>query len=872
LVPDPFFGPTPKFNGNKALVARGVVLIASLWLVASTGGDGAVVRGAEPSDKAGNEFFEAKIRPLLVTHCYECHRGDEHEGGLQLDSLAAMQRGGESGPAVIAGELDRSLLIQAVRYTTSFYKMPPDGKLADEQIRDLERWVAAGAPVPDSFRQAVAAEPPESAAHESPVNREEARAFWAFQPIRDVALPAILDRAWCRTSLDYFIRASLEAAAVDPAPPADRRTWLRRVTYDLTGLPPTTEALERFARDRSPDARERVIEGLLASPAYGERWGRHWLDVARYADSNGLDENLAYANAFRYRDYVIRAWNADKPFDRFVQEQLAGDLLAASADLGRSDAARLSRADALTATAFLSLGPKMLACDDGRKMELDIIDEQVDTTARAFMGLTMGCARCHDHKFDPLSAADYYALAGIFKSTKTMENFNVVAVWHEHELFDEQQRQQNESWQKRRREIEQQLSEDKKLREAKKEAEAKVAADNQASTSSLLSDQQRKALEEERTAIDQGLASLPRVMGVCEGTPQDLPIHIRGNYLTLGEPSPRRFPQVLTGGEPSTIEAGRSGRLELAQWLTAPRHPLTARVIVNRVWLWHFGEGLVRSPDNFGRLGQRPTHPELLDHLARGLIEHNWSIKWLHRQILLSATYGMDSTYNRRAAEIDPENQLWWRMTRRRLSAEEVRDSLLAIAGNLDRQMGGQLMPNKNREYVTGTGSLEGTYDFPRRSVYLPILRSAVYNVFQAFDFGDPSVLQGQRSVTTVTPQALFMLNSQLVATQAAAIADMLLTTETDAVDSRPPPPQQQLEAVQIATAYQIILRRPPSAPETERAAQFLARYRTLWSGATSGGNVAGEDAAAATGNVTQAAFRGLCRSLIASSEFLYLD
>ncbi|MBY0514163.1 MAG: DUF1549 domain-containing protein, partial [Gemmataceae bacterium] len=374
-----------------------------------------VIAAGAPAAPPDDAAFEKAVRPLLVEKCVACHGPEKQKGGLRVDSRVALLKGGDNGPAVVPGKPAESRLIRAVRHDGEL-KMPPKGRLPDAEVAALTAWVAAGAPWPDAAPTTAAK------AGEREFTAEE-KAFWAFQPVRRPDVPRVKAAAWVRTPIDAFILAKHESAGLTPAPEADRRTLLRRLTFDLTGLPPTPAEVDAFLGDNSPDAYEKQVDRLLASPAYGEKWGRRWLDVARYADSNGMDENLAHANAWRYRDWVIRSFNADKPYDRFVTEQLAGDLLP-----GGTDA---ERADRLVASGFLVIGPKMLAEDDPVKMRMDIVDEQLDTTGQAFLGLTLGCARCHDHKFDPITAADYYGLAGVFYSTKAMQNYSVVARWHE---------------------------------------------------------------------------------------------------------------------------------------------------------------------------------------------------------------------------------------------------------------------------------------------------------------------------------------------------------------------------------------------------------------------------------------------------------
>ena len=611
----------------------GIRLVLVLSLSAISMGTGAV-NAQSPADASAVERFEKSVRPVLVEHCQRCHGAEKSKGGLRLDSAEALAKGGDTGPAIDLDEPSKSLFLDVIRYNGEL-KMPPKGKLSDAEIAALAQWVKDGARWPDSatMPQNNVIATAKKANKPAPNSLEAGKAFWAFQPIRDPIAPEVKTAGWARSPIDRFILAGLESKGFAPAPEAEKRTLIRRATFDLIGLPPTPEEVEAFLKDESPEAFSGVINRLLASPRYGERWGRHWLDLARYADSNGMDENMAHANAYQYRDYVIKAFNADKPYDQFLKEQIAGDLLPKTGDEAVNN-------DRLTATGFLVIGPKMLAEDDPLKMEMDIIDEQVDTVGRVFMGLTIGCARCHDHKFDPIPTADYYSLAGIFKSTKSMANHRVVAMWNE--------------------------------------------------------------------------------------------------------------------------------------------HPLTARVMVNRLWLGHFGMGLVRSPDNFGRLGDAPVHADLLDWLASRFIESGWSIKSLHRAIMLSSTYRMSTQDNPAAALADPENRLHWKMPRKRLEAEAIRDALLSVCGRLDTEMKGSLLNTPNHAYVNNTGGVGGiNYAVARRAVYLPVIRSGLYDVFQAFDFADPSASNGLRVPTTVAPQALFMMNDPLVITSTQALADSLLADKT---------------------------------------------------------------------------------------------
>ena len=766
------------------------------------------------------EFFEKQVRPILANRCYPCHGPDAGQGqaGLRLDSLAGMLRGGRSGPAMVPGDPRKSLFILAVNHDT-FVQMPPKTKLPQAEIQNLSEWVRTGAPWPNAEVPAVQ---PSAASSDHADFTEAEKSFWAFQPVVEPTVPAVENPGWAKTPIDRFVLAQLEAKGIRPAQASDKRTLIRRATIDLHGLPPTREEVAAFLADDSSGAFARVVERLLASPRYGERWGRHWLDVARYADSNGMDDNLTYADAWRYRDYVIAAFNDDKPYDQFVREQLSGDLLTTWSDE--------SRAESLIATGFLMIGPKMLAEDDPVKQQMDIADEQLDTSARAFMGLTMGCARCHDHKYDPLRIADYYSLAGIFKSTGTMISYRVDSKWNATALKSSE------------------------LNERLSELEREIDAHDDV----LVNGNMEKMSPEERERHEQSLgaakreyASIPKAMAVTEGKVEDLPIFLRGNHLTPGELAPRGFPRIFAGDRQRLISDEQSGRRELAEWLTGPDHPLTARVMVNRIWKWHFGQGIVRSPDNFGRLGERPDNQSLLDWLAIRFIENGWSVKAMHRLIMHSNTYRMSTASNHHALEVDPENRLLWRRDRLRMEVEVIRDSLLAVSGQLDLTMGGTLIPHMNFVNLSGKGKARdpALYDSRRRSVYLPVLRSALYEVFQSFDFPAPAVTNGQRSRTTVASQALFMMNSKLMLEASNRLAEQLLAAP--AWDDKQ----------RIARAYELVLLRPASTQETQEWLEFLTQYEQE---RHSEGSEAGLH--------RRQAWQGLCRVLLSSNEFVYVD
>jgi cytochrome c553 len=754
------------------------------------------------------DFFEKRVRPVLVARCFDCHGPDtENKAGLRLDSLAAMVRGGRSGPAIKPGNPDASLLVLAVRHDPATPEMPPKSKLPLRELADLAEWVRRGAPWPG--QQTPRARPrPAADPNAFPYDRS-ARQHWSFRRPTPVRPPPVTAADWVRSPIDRFVLAGLEQADLQPAPPADRRTLIRRATLDLHGLPPTRAEITAFLTDTRPGGFRRVLDRLLASPRYGQRFGRRWLDVVRYADSNGMDDNLFYADAWRYRDWVIDRFNADWPFDRFLIEQLAGDLLPETA--GESSVARHAR---IIATGFLTLGPKMLAEDDPLKQQMDIIDDQIETLGRAFLGLSLGCARCHDHKFDPIPINDYYALAGIFKSTQVMLSFRVDSKWNARALGPAA--------------LEQRLSQ---LEGALDRLDRILVLGDR----NEISAKQREAYTAELEKVRAEYRTIPKAMAVNDGPGADLEIFLRGNHLTRGPQVPRRFPRIIAGFNQPPLGGAGSGRLSLARWMASRNNPLTARVLVNRVWQSHFGHGLVRSPDNFGRLGERPDNQPLLDWLAHRFLDDGWSIKQLHRRIMDSAVYRMSTATQRRGLASDPDNRLLWRMNRRRMQAEVLRDALLALSDRLDNTMGGSLVDARAFDNLSSSPRGKIHFDVARRSVYLPVLRSAVYEVFQAFDFPDPAVPSGRRAETTVAPQALFLMNGRLVTEATRAMADRLL----DEHDT----------GLRLELAYSRILGRLPRPDERPGWQEFLATF---------------DDAAAA--------WQSLCRVLVSSNEFVFIE
>ena len=1127
-------------------------LLLSVLMAAAT-----VAALGQTSDPARIEFFEKQIRPLLVEHCLVCHGPRLQQGELRLDSADFLRQGGQSGPAVVPGEVEESRLIQLVRGSGDL-QMPPTGPLSQSEIAALEQWVRAGAvwPQPRAVRKqngerqggvvarspgdgewaaelqvwlkadaiqlkegetlqawpdasgrgnhwkvpTVEAPPREAPApewiadsrvHGKPALRfegpsrlagpdtflakdseavrtalvvarfepgdkgggagrsgavpggkrpwiiamtrqagtaggairyylngqeaegvpavqsllggvsagrisfrgdlaevilydtarteeerrsveaylgdkydillpwnleetaaefaEEEKSFWAFQPVTRPEPPPVRDREWPRTWLDRFILARLEAEGLRPAPPADRRRLIRRLTFNLVGLPPEPGEVEAFVNDPSPHAYSNLVERLLDSPHYGERWARHWLDVVRYADTTAHDGNYIMRYAYRYRDYVVRAFNQDKPYDRFILEQLAGDLLSGDADW------RAFR-DRMVATGFLVLGPKALAEQDKEKFILDVVDEQIDVTGRTFLGLTLACSRCHDHKFDPIPTADYYSLAAIFKGTRTMADLEFASKWQEWPLVSELRKRYPDRFpapvpslaglgEARQSTTKCEATADKaidgvfnnrqetddgdsspwwevKLAESgpigmvvlwnRVDAEFKRLSNFRVS---VLNGERREVWsrvffpegpdaeefptpavgfricppqgtegrivrlelpgprEEETSYLHMaevevfaaGDCSRPpadplMVMAVKDGSPAPMRILVRGNHHNPGKLVPRRFLQILDRGQGSVVNSEQSGRLELARFIARPDNPLTARVMVNRIWQWHFGRGLVASSDNFGSLGDRPSHPGLLDRLAAHFMDSGWSVKQLHRLILHSSLYRMQSGVSNPAAEVaDADNRLLWRFPRRRLEAEALRDAVLALSGRLDRTMGGSIFDYQGKsavdDYFRGLFSAgKGGYGFEayrsgRRSLYLPVVRNQLFPMFQLFDFADSNAVTSRRGDSTVSTQALFMMNSPFVMQQARHFAEDLLSRE--GADDR------EL----VALAHRRVLARPPSDRETEQALAYLAAYPRIQG--------AGEAEGAET---RRQAWASYCQLLFGLNEFMYIE
>jgi hypothetical protein len=901
------------------------------------------------------EYFEKNVRPVLASKCQMCHNAKAKTSGLDMSSGAAFFAGGASGSLINVDSPDQSLLLLALRYEGTL-KMPPSGKLKEEEIARLREWIKMGAPWPGVDRNASGKPAVSSGTrkHGSAFTDAEWK-YWAFQPVRKPAAPAVNNASWVQSPVDAFVLRKLEEKGLAPAAPAGKYELLRRVTYDLHGLPPTPQEIRDFVADQSPDAFRKVVDRLLASPRYGEKWGRHWLDVARFADSTGNDEDHRYPYAFKYRDYVVEAFNNDLPYNQFVKEQIAGDLLPPAGGEG------INRRGVI-ATGFLALGAKAIAQQDKQKMLYDVWDEQLDVMSKAFLGVTLSCARCHDHKFDPLTQKDYYGIVGMFASTKSFRDAEthvskllftplvpksefqvyekaqsvvankgvdieividrerhiaqgklidqlpaymmaarkkldaaegldsrIIKRWIKHfgesevprpwlepfhqadeagalavaAKFQESARANLAEWAKKmaryrvvqRRQIEEKnmLSEQPKLINEKDGFFRDVFADGGPfginarmidSAATAEGKAELQALRAEQKRLKDALPPEPEMAcAVEDDKPVIQKVLLRGDAGTPGEEAPKTFPLVIAGNDRLVVKEG-SGRRELAEWLASAANPLTARVMVNRIWQGHFGEGIVRTPDNFGRMGERPTHPELLDYLAAEFVDKGWSIKEMHRLVLNSSTYRMASSASPEQVKTDGENRLLSRFPRRRLLVEEMRDGMLAISGKLDLKMGGTLQSGFGTDGENSNGRLSiSPEEQTRRTVYMPLRRANLPALFNLFDFGDATTPNGKRIVTNVAPQALFLMNSKFVSDQAGEVAKAALAES--GLDGR-----QRVERI-----YLQVLNRPPSGGEVDSALSYAASFRQRF-----------------PKTVELDGWQSLTRILLASNEFIYVD
>ena len=874
--------------------------ILSLFLLAAVP---ATSFAAKPTRKQ-LEFFEKKIRPILVARCYKCHSKNSKKvkGGLLLDSKNGWMSGGESGPAISPGDPKESLFIQAINFDG--LEMPPSSKLPANEIALLTSWVKMGAP------------DPRISTGGAPILRKidisAGRKFWAFQRPHKTAAPSVKNTQWPINAIDRYVLAKLESKNIQPVRDTDPRTLIRRIYFDLVGLPPSPKVVNEFVSN--PQSLAKIVDRLLKSPQFGERWARHWFDVARYAESTGKERNFTFPHAWRYRDYVIRSLNRDKPYDKFIREQVAGDLLPTSTQ-GR-------RNELTVATGFLAMGPKSLNERNRQRFHLDVVDEQIDVTTRAVLGITVSCARCHDHKFDPIPTKDYYALAGIFSSTKTFYGiragagnrqpsslislqstgkakssvagrFASVAKNTAKAAADGAKKINRQALQKQVRQLRQKLKQAQRKRQqlagraapkGKKNAKKKKGKGKKKKKKkrrrkrNTKKNTKTKGSAKQIAAVDREIASLrkrvrqlnrqlrgkgkkkkkgrrnrranipkgPVAMGVKDGPIADVAVRIRGEFNRQGTMVRRGFLQVVDFASSPEVNRKQSGRLQLADWLTHPDNPLTARVMVNRVWMHLFGQGIVRTTDNFGATGERPSNLPLLDHLAIQFMNQGWSTKKLIRSIVLSRTYRLSSRFNKKNFETDPQNQFNWRANHRRLDAEAIRDAVLVASGQIDLQPRqksviseiGSTNIGRNQQQMRKLNAQS-----KHRSVYLPIVRNLVPGMLRAFDFAEPSMLVGRRDVTTVPRQALFMMNNPFILKQSQLMAQRIIKKET-AGDAR------------IVLAFELTYGRQPSPTELVSSRGFVDALRTEL-----------KDKATQTSGWSQ-----LCQALFASAEFQCLD
>ena len=847
-------------------------------------------------------WFETNVRPLLADNCMSCHstKGGKVKAGLSMDDRESLMLGGSMGPALVPGNPNASLLIQAVRHEDQELTMPPRKKLQASAISTLEDWVKRGAPWPEPVARSDGTTGAEPWGYRE-IDIAKARETWAYRLPTEVPAQLASNESWPWTDSDRHLLAAMQQHGLVPAQDADKLTWLRRVTFDLVGLPPTPAQVDAFMKDSSTKAHEVVVDRLLASPQFGERWGRHWLDVARYAESSGKETNVMYPHAWRYRDYVFDAFNKDKPYDQFLKEQLAGDLMPSSSPN--------QEAERMIATGFLAIGTKGMNSRDRRQFTMDLVDEQIDATSQAMLGLTVSCARCHDHKFDPIPQEDYYAVAGIFLSTETLYGTaRSLGNNHPSQLLTLPEGAQASNGPAMTVQARQSLDAQRESARALLDGGTPFVGRTQAKSDAdpakpnatkpapapvpvvkpdvvrqvqLLQARAVIALAddlEKRYDADGKATSANRLaMGVRDARrPQDAKVLERGEPDRPGKTVKRGFVQVLSTTDPTAITRG-SGRLEFAEWIASEANPLTARVAVNRIWLHLFGEGLVASTDNFGVNGTPPTHPELLDHLALSFMRGNWSTKNFIRSLVLSHAYRMSAQESAKARDSDPDNDWLSHMPRKRLEGECIRDAVLQCADQLDlaRPDGSPVAllegVARGRRFENPSANVG-----PVRSVYLPVMRDQLPEELDLFDFADPSFVTGAREETNVASQALLLMNNEKVIAAAGRFAARVLSAAKD-------------DAGRITMAFKLALGREPRPAEMAAANRFLTDFVAAEKSGSAPnkksstrrddprrrrGGTADKDGGSPTVATTAADEKwvALCQSLFLTAEFRYVD
>jgi Protein of unknown function (DUF1553)/Protein of unknown function (DUF1549)/Planctomycete cytochrome C len=872
--------------------------------------------GQQDAPREGLEFFEKKIRPVLVDNCYVCHssQAKKPQGGLLLDSIEGMLKGGASGePAVIPGNPEKSSLIRAIRYNDTKLQMPLGGKLPDVVIKDFEQWIRMGAPAPRHSS-------PTSAGTWASYNFDEARKFWSFQPVKDRTPPEVKNRGWIKTPIDRFILATLEKKELRPVADAAKRALIRRATFDLTGLPPAPEEIDAFLADKSPAAFEKVVDRLLASQSYGEKWGRHWLDLVRYADTAGDNSDYPVPAAYRYRNYVIESFNKDKPYDQFIREQIAGDILAkhraprVEGKLPEEEAEEeevipggkklsaaeieKSRQEKIIATGYLAISRRF----GSRNKEMNLtIDDTIDNLGKTFLGLSTSCARCHDHKFDPIPQRDYYALYGIFNSIRYSfpgaeiyphpAEMVALSSGPEAEKFYKAQKElselddrveflkvergaaaRNKAMKEKEQAAANNQSGSQAGQEVKKndepESELRPADFDRDSDNSRRAGQSKRMPEDVDTEMKRVRARISelhsqyrkvaKAYAVFEGLPANARIHRKGDPRNLGDEVPRGFLTILGAQQVPGGHAG-SGREFLAEWIADKKNPLTARVMVNRIWQWHFGKGLVQTTNDFGVRGRAPTHPELLDWLAARFIENGWSIKKMHRMIMLSHVYQLASSGEKSGrgnnsifatnASVDVNNDYLWRFDRRRLSAEETRDAILSMSNQLDSTMGeDHPFPPEQTWRFSQHVQFFAVYDTNRRSVYVMQQRLKKHPFFEVFDGADTNMPVGERPLSTTPLQALFLMNNKWLHEQADFFAVRIGMA-------------YQTTAERVNHAFRLAYGRHATPEEINDAAVFLQKAKLNLQGMKTPDE-----------NLIRMSLASYCRVLMSTNEFLYVD